>query len=121
MRLPPDFAKAAKGLRWHLLKRLDERIVALERRRQREVIDERKKDTREKIALGGLIVKAGLRAADRAFLLGVLLEAATVRVSSPEHHRLTAKGATAFRNDRLRAAEAANARPATVAVSSKSD
>lgn len=63
--------------------------------------EDRKKDAREKIALGGLVVKAGLRQADRAFLLGVLLEAATVRVGSPEHHRLKAKGGMAFQRDRL--------------------
>ena len=32
----------------------------------------RKKDTREKIELGGLIVKAGLRYEKRALLLGLL-------------------------------------------------
>ncbi|SPZ48114.1 conjugal transfer protein TraD [Agrobacterium tumefaciens] len=32
--------------------------------------DARKKDTREKIELGGLIVKAGLRYEKRALLLG---------------------------------------------------
>lgn len=83
--------------------------------------NDRKKDTREKIALGGLIVKAGLREADRAFLLGVLLEAATVRMNSPEHHRLMAKGAMAFRSDRLKAAEDANAKQARDTLSAKSD
>ena len=62
--------------------------------------DDRKKDAREKITLGGLVVKAGLRQADRAFLLGVLLEAASIRIGSNEHHRLKAKGAIAFRSDR---------------------
>jgi hypothetical protein len=73
--------------------------------------EDRKKDTRQKIALGGLIVKAGLRQADRAFLLGVLLEAATVRVGSAEHHRLKAKGSIAFQRDRMKSAEAADAGP----------
>lgn len=71
--------------------------------------EDRKKDAREKITLGGLVVKAGLRLADRAFLLGVLLEAATVRVGSAEHHRLKAKGGMAFHRDRKRTAEAADA------------
>lgn len=71
--------------------------------------DDRKKDTREKITLGGLVVKAGLRHADRAFLLGVLLEAATIRVGSPEHHRLKAKGGVAFQSERIRGADAAKA------------
>lgn len=71
----------------------------------------RKKDAREKITLGGLIVKAGLRQADRAFLLGVLLEAATVRVGSAEHHRLKAKGGMAFQRDRMKSASSAEAGP----------
>ncbi|MGE0231990.1 MAG: conjugal transfer protein TraD [Flavobacteriaceae bacterium] len=69
---------------------------------------DRKKDAREKITLGGLVVKAGLRQADRAFLLGVLLEAATVRVGSAEHHRLKAKGGMAFQRDRMKSPEMAN-------------
>lgn len=70
--------------------------------------EDRKKDAREKITLGGLVVKAGLRQADRAFLLGVLLEAATVRVGSAEHHRLKAKGGMAFQRDRMKSSEAAD-------------
>nr|WP_309402251.1 conjugal transfer protein TraD [Aminobacter niigataensis]WMD00194.1 conjugal transfer protein TraD [Aminobacter niigataensis] len=70
---------------------------------------DRKKDAREKITLGGLVVKAGLRQADRAFLLGVLLEAATVRAGSAEHHRLKAKGGMAFQRDRIKSAETAEA------------
>ncbi|MCW8060476.1 conjugal transfer protein TraD [Agrobacterium tumefaciens] len=60
--------------------------------------NERRKDIREKIALGGLIVRAGLREADRAYLLGVLLEAATVAAGSGEHERLKTAGALAFRD-----------------------
>ena len=45
--------------------------------------DLRRQDTREKIELGGLIVKAGLRYEKRALLLGVLMEAAR-RVKSDE-------------------------------------
>ena len=52
--------------------------------------------TREKIALGGLIVKAGLRDANKAFLLGVLVEAATRPPGSNEHTRLEKLGKTAF-------------------------
>jgi len=58
--------------------------------------EDRRKDAREKIALGGLIVKAGLRGANKAFLLGVLLEASTHAPGSTEHLRLEAKGKTAF-------------------------
>lgn len=35
--------------------------------------EDRKKDTREKIQLGGLVVKAGLRDIDKAVLLGWLM------------------------------------------------
>lgn len=83
--------------------------------------DDRKKDAREKITLGGLVVKAGLRQADRAFLLGVLLEAATVRVGSAEHHRLKAKGGMAFQRDRLKSAEPSEARSPVSDGSEKSN
>ena len=58
--------------------------------------DDRRKDAREKIALGGLIVKAGLRDANKAFLLGVLMEAATHPPGSIEHSRLEKLGKSAF-------------------------
>jgi hypothetical protein len=60
----------------------------------------RKKDTREKIELGGLIVKAGLRYEKRALLLGALIETARrIRSDEGERSRLTAIGAEAFGND----------------------
>lgn len=60
----------------------------------------RKKDTREKIELGGLIVKAGLRYEKRALLLGLLIDAAgRIRGDDAERSRLTAIGAEAFGRD----------------------
>ncbi|MBY3258873.1 type IV conjugative transfer system coupling protein TraD [Rhizobium laguerreae] len=60
----------------------------------------RKKDTREKIELGGLIVKAGLRYEKRALLLGALIDAARrIKGDDGERSRLTALGAEAFGND----------------------
>ncbi|HEY1153959.1 MAG TPA: type IV conjugative transfer system coupling protein TraD [Pseudolabrys sp.] len=60
----------------------------------------RKKDTREKIALGGLIVKAGLRYEKRALLLGLLIDAAgRIRGNDAERSRLAAIGAEAFGHD----------------------
>ena len=60
----------------------------------------RKKDTREKIALGGLVVKAGLRYESRALLLGLLIEAQTQLDSNEtERARLLAIGADAFGHD----------------------
>ncbi|NTF44034.1 conjugal transfer protein TraD [Rhizobium sp. AC27/96] len=62
--------------------------------------DARKKDTREKIELGGLIVKAGLRYEKRALLLGALIDAAhRIEGDEGERTRLTAIGAEAFGND----------------------
>lgn len=61
--------------------------------------DARKKDAREKIELGGLIVKAGLRYEKRALLLGLLIDAAgRVRGDAMERERLLAIGAEAFGN-----------------------
>lgn len=63
--------------------------------------DDRKKDTREKIQLGGLIVKAGLRYEKRALLLGMLIDAANrARASSAERERLAAIGTKAFSDER---------------------
>lgn len=81
--------------------------------------DDRKKDAREKITLGGLVVKAGLRQADRAFLLGVLLEAASIRIGSNEHRRLKAKGAMAFRSDRIEKSDEPSSEPSVDTASGK--
>ncbi|MDX3807433.1 MAG: type IV conjugative transfer system coupling protein TraD [Bosea sp. (in: a-proteobacteria)] len=65
--------------------------------RRSDASDARKKDTREKIELGGLIVKAGLRYEKRALLLGLLVDAAErMRADVAERERLTAIGARAF-------------------------
>lgn len=62
--------------------------------------DARKKDTREKIELGGLIVKAGLRYEKRALLLGLLVEAGQrIKGNEAERSRLIAIGAEAFGHD----------------------
>jgi hypothetical protein len=60
----------------------------------------RKKDTRDKIELGGLLVKAGLRYEKRALLLGALLDLARrLKSDDTERARLTSIGAEAFGND----------------------
>ncbi|MBK5570751.1 type IV conjugative transfer system coupling protein TraD [Ensifer sp. 2YAB10] len=62
--------------------------------------DARKKDTREKIELGGLIVKAGLRYEKRALLLGALVELRRrLKSDDGERARLIAIGAEAFNSD----------------------
>ena len=62
--------------------------------------DARKKDTRDKIEPGGLIVKAGLRYEKRALLLGALIELHRRLASdADERSRLTMIGTEAFGND----------------------
>ncbi|MBD9445068.1 MULTISPECIES: conjugal transfer protein TraD [unclassified Rhizobium] len=63
-------------------------------------VEARKKDAREKIELGGLIVKAGLRYEKRALLLGLLMDAcARIRADEAERTRLSELGAKAFADD----------------------
>ncbi|MGO7028526.1 type IV conjugative transfer system coupling protein TraD [Rhizobium johnstonii] len=75
-------------------------LARLERMAKAITSDARKKDTREKIELGGLIVKAGLRYEKRALLLGLLIDANNrVKGDETEKSRLTAIGAEAFGDD----------------------
>ena len=68
--------------------------------RQASQSDARRRDTREKIQLGGLIVKAGLRYEKRALLLGLLIDGASrIAANEAERERLTAIGSDAFSND----------------------
>ena len=62
--------------------------------------DARRKDTREKIQLGGLIAKAGLRYEKRALVLGLLIDGASrIRSDEDERKRLMAIGEKAFSDD----------------------
>lgn len=68
--------------------------------RQASQSEARKKDTHEKIHLGGLIAKAGLRYEKRALLLGLLVDGASrIRADDAERSRLLAIGERAFVND----------------------
>lgn len=58
---------------------------------------ERKKEARDKFLFGGMVVRAGLSKADRAFLLGGLLELAAVNPRSSQYQRLREVGEEAFR------------------------
>ena len=59
--------------------------------------DARRQDMREKIELGGLIVKAGLRYEKRALLLGALIDLRQrLKIDEMERARLMAIGAEAF-------------------------
>lgn len=62
----------------------------------------RKADTRHKIKLGGLVIKAGLGTADAALVLGALLELATTlsdATRSGDIERLRTLGKAAFENE----------------------
>ncbi len=48
------------------------------------ITQHRKQDTREKIQLGGLVVKAGLRDEDKAIILGALLEVTKAKQNNDE-------------------------------------
>ena len=68
--------------------------------RQARQSEARKKDTREKIQLGGLIAKAGLRYEKRALLLGLLIDGASrIRTDQAARARLMAIGMKAFADD----------------------
>lgn len=60
----------------------------------------RKEDTRHKIELGGLIIKAGLGELDRAVILGILLDAKARmngNTGGAEVQRFSLIGSEAFR------------------------
>lgn len=61
--------------------------------------NDRKRETRDKIIFGGLIIKAGLRKADRAFLLGALIEASRIPSDTAQYRQLHEIGMEAFRAD----------------------
>jgi hypothetical protein len=67
---------------------------------------ERRRDAHEKIQLGGLIAKAGLRGEDKAVLLGLLTEAAEALKDSETRERYRRRGKAIFDNDRQTAADA---------------
>ncbi len=58
--------------------------------------------------LGGLVVRAGLAEADRAFLLGTLIEAGRLAAGSDQHERLKAIGLEAFRRKPMEDAPASD-------------
>lgn len=61
--------------------------------------NERRQDAREKIQLGGLVVKAGLRRTDKAVILGILKEAAARLSNRSEFERYRTIGKAAFSDD----------------------
>jgi hypothetical protein len=68
--------------------------------RKASQFEARRKDTHEKIQLGGLIAKAGLRYEKRALLLGLLIDGASrIRADDAERARLSDIGERAFADD----------------------
>ncbi|HQS47282.1 MAG: conjugal transfer protein TraD [Rhizobiales bacterium 24-66-13] len=61
----------------------------------------RRREAHQKFLLGGLVVRAGLAEADRAFLLGALIEAGRIAAGSDQHERLKAIGLESFRRQPL--------------------
>ncbi|MAN77388.1 MAG: conjugal transfer protein TraD [Rhizobiales bacterium] len=60
---------------------------------------ERRKDAHEKIMLGGLVAKAGLRDEDKAVILGLLVEAADALKDHDTRERFRLRGKAIFDND----------------------
>ena len=85
------------------IQQLSLRLSRLEKRQARlatgMVDDRRKQETRKKITLGGLVVKAGLADAPPALLLGALLELAKLDAANPRYRQLLADGRAAFAAD----------------------
>jgi hypothetical protein len=82
------------------LKRLKQQLARLRRMAEAQSSEARKKDTREKILLGGLVVKAGLRYESRALLLGLLIDAKDrLSTNEAERARLTVIGTEDFGRD----------------------
>ncbi|UNE53895.1 conjugal transfer protein TraD [Bartonella machadoae] len=61
----------------------------------------RRKDAREKIILGGLVIKAGLRDANKSFILGCLIKASKLNPNSKEYQEFEKIGNQAFTDMRV--------------------
>lgn len=71
----------------------------MERDQQAAKSAERRKDAHEKIMLGGLVAKAGLRDEDKAVILGLLVEAADALKDHQTRERFRLRGKAIFDND----------------------
>jgi hypothetical protein len=78
-------------------RKLNNLLSALMRRNNVSQVDPaRRLDAKQKIELGALVVRAGLREADRAFILGGLIDMARLDQNSAEAERLRGIGNRAF-------------------------
>src|SRR4051794_40586394 len=83
-------------------RRLSRQLSNLMRRNSAHPADAaRRLDTKQKLELGVLVVKAGLREADRAFILGGLLNLARLDQNSAEAQRLRGIGRNAIQQESL--------------------
>ncbi|WP_099868015.1 conjugal transfer protein TraD [Pararhizobium haloflavum] len=81
----------------------------MERELQSASSADRRKDAHEKILLGGLVAKAGLRDEDKAVILGLLAEAADALKDKETRERYRQRGKAIFDNDRQAATNAGSA------------
>lgn len=98
-KLKINFKKNSKNLNnlgksIKLLRRIEKRIRYLNDKIRR-------KDAREKIILGGLVVKAGLREANKSFILGCLIHASKLDETSKEYKDFEKTGKDAFADMRI--------------------
>ena len=75
-------------------------VQRLKRKKQMLTEKDRKADTRMKINLGGLIMKADMHSLNRAVLLGALLDAKHRMATPSEAQRLQSIGDAAFADDK---------------------
>lgn len=87
-------------------RRLRGRLNKVDRELQTAKSAERRKDAHEKIQLGGLVAKAGLRDEDKAVILGLLAEGADALKDKEMRERYRLRGKAIFDNDRQATSDA---------------
>ena len=81
------------------IKSIEQKIARLERNKALQKIKQRKQDTRRKIELGGLVIKANLHGHSKATILGALLDIKEQLNTNKDVKRLfELKGEKAFLN-----------------------
>lgn len=79
------------------IKKQQQKVARLERHLAREKIKQRKRDTRRKIELGGLVIKANMDKFSKAVVLGALIDAfENLQQSEAAKTLLQSKGEAAF-------------------------
>lgn len=79
------------------IKKQEQKVARLEKSKALQKIKERKKDTRKKIELGGLVVKAKMDQYAKDIILGALLDAkSSIESDSDIKNLFSIKGKQAF-------------------------